>query len=360
MEIIKRICEAEVKEFYKEDLVKTYNNFFFSKEEAVKFCTDVVKRRLKEIKELECVTPGSLMQFMNDEEYQFKLCVSERSARKKIYEESDAYAEDFHKFIKEKSECLYDQLLTTVISNNFLYDYFGNEMCVYTDSESFVEFWEGEFTEENCKDGIFRGNFQYYKPLKKVTNRAFTINERFYYMNSWAGKEQVKDIDGERDTYIVYAGMEGVLEDAVTYACGNLLGEMGHYVESDDEYYPDLSDEQEYEVFKEKVKDYSVKISVISSKHIQFESQKELAAYYAEQVAGDELDEENIYDFLLSLVKCEERYYDIHGNYFRSRIVRQELDGTTEYDIVPDFSIETAKRVLEYQKKRKDKMNGNK
>lgn len=358
MHKIKRIFEAEVKEFYKEDLVKAYHGFFFSKEEAVKFCTDIVKERLKQIKGLELATPKSLLDFMSDEDTKFKLCVAERSTSKRNYEDSDGYQQAFHKFLKEGDKNLYDQLLSTVVCNIYFYDYFGNEMDVYTNPEAFVGYWEGTFTEEDCKGGKYRGNFYYHELYNKSKLLPFTINDRWYFSSAWANKEQVEDEDGERETYATYSSMSNELNDAVNYACGELLGEMCKYFVDEKGFVADLTEEQELELFGEKVTDYSVKVSVISSNHIVFDSQQELAEYYAERVANDELSEENIYDFLLSLVKCEERYYDIHGNLLRSRIIRQELDGTAEYDIIPDFSMETAKDVFLYQEKRKEKING--
>lgn len=358
MQEVKRICLAEVREYYKDELVKSYNDFYFSKEAAVSFCTDIVRKRVKEIKSIELVTPGALLGFMNDEETRFKLCVSEYSVARKVYEKADGYQKEFHELISDCKSDLYDQLLSIVICNNYFYDYFGNVMDVYTDPQMYVGYWEGAFSEEDCTEGIYRGSLYYYEPRDKTRINPFTANSRWYFVSAWMSKEQVEDEDGDRDTYVAYLCMENELEDAVKYSCGSLLREMCRYYIDEEGFVADLTEEQEFEVFNEKVQDYSVKISAISSNCIQFDSQEELAKYYAEQVANNVLTEESMYDFLLSLVKCEERYYDIHGRLLRSRIVRHELDGTTEYDIIPDFSMESARDVFRNQEKRKEDIDG--
>lgn len=356
MRKIKRIYQATVAEFCKDNLIKVWCDIFYKKEEAIQYCKDIVYKRFKELENVEVVTTESLLTFMRESENCFKLRVTEYSAAKREYEKSNGYAKAFEDFIDEKGENLYDQILSLVICNKFGYDYFGNLIDGYTDAEGFVEFTEGHFTEEDCMNGNYTGTFKYRQLVKCDEKIPYKIYERYYLPYLEVYREPIKDDNGYQ---ACAGGIYTNLEEAVQYECSELRSDMPHYYTDENaEFMADTSEEQDKEMFRQKVTDYAFKIRVVSGKKVMFDSQQELAEYYAEEVSSGRLTEDNIYDFLLSLVCYEERYYDYEEYFLYSRIVRQELDGTTDYDVIPDFSMETAREVYKQQEKWKEHLYG--
>ena len=185
----------------------------------------------------------------------------------------------------------------------------------------------------------------------------YTVNKRYYSTFYEIYREPIEDDEGYSAGR---CGLYTTLDDAVKGESYSLYSNMWRYFPKNQslkyDAYVDTSNDQDEEMFINKVSDYTLKVRVISNHPLVFESQRELAEYYAEAVSNGNLTQENIYDFLLSLVRYEERYYDRRGTFLYSRIVRQGLDGTTDYDIIPDFSMETACEVCKQQEKWKERL----
>lgn len=159
-------------------------------------------------------------------------------------------------------------------------------------------------------------------------------------------------------------------EEAVEFATYAPLREMDLYFSEDENgCLPDLTEEQEREVFDEKALKYSIMareymddgdatetlldeiadrkfydsvitVRVVSRHRILFEDEKELFRYYTENVR--KVKPENRYDFLLALIDYEERCYDRHGNYLCSENHRQG-ESVWWRCRIPEFTLETAK-----------------
>lgn len=350
MKIINRIYEGCVLEYYHDEEAKAVKDIFYTNEDAVRFCTEYVKRRFQEIYHRELVINSDLLGFMNDENYRFRLLVTERSGEKHVYESQNGYAKEFHKVLATPDENLYDRLLGTIFNQLYEYDYLGNRIRHFTNPESNTSFVEGNFTEVDCRDGKYRGDFMYHASSQA---EPYTIPKYYYY----ACTEVIRDpIEGDNG-YDSFDFFDNDETEALQSAGYSLYREMDRYLGVDEEGYRyGLTDEQEQALFKEHAKSYTFRVLVIRGKRVKFDSVAELAVYYAEQLEVCEPTKEALYDLLLSMVQYEERLYDKERNYLCSRIKRQEINGSTDYDVIPEFSKETIVEILKNQKKWKEKL----
>lgn len=55
MKIVSRIYEGSVEERFHDEKYKEYMEIFYTREDAVKYCTDIVKRRYQEIKGVDVI-----------------------------------------------------------------------------------------------------------------------------------------------------------------------------------------------------------------------------------------------------------------------------------------------------------------
>lgn len=347
---MKRIYQASVGEGENGNIKQAYSEICYTKQEAVDFCLGIAHKRIREIKNLNILTAKDILDFMDDEIHDFHLSVHEFSAEKRIYDEPHGYGQAFHEFIEKGGTELYDNLLSLVVCNVSHYDLWGNVKNVDTDKNAFVGYSRYVFTEEDCKDGHYRADFMYHD---YKGNYTYSMQQKHHFAVTEIWREP---IDNDNGYHAWDSGDYDDLDEAVEYALDVLYQDMEYYYLNEEEHeYEDLTEMQKKEVFKEKVSDYRLVIRSISSERIRFESVRELAEYYAEQICSGKITEERMYDFLLSLVQYDERHYDKEGNLLYSKIKLQELDGTTEYDIIPDFSIETAKDIWKQQQCLKEK-----
>lgn len=350
MKIIKRIYEASVVEKLNGFKCKEYLDYFYTKEEAVKFCTDIVKKRYCEIKDVEVVTNTGLLKFMTDKEHEFCLCVAEYSGDKREYEKHGGYAQAFHQLQKECGDDLYEKLLSTLGCRCEWYDYFGHLIQHRTNCEAFVGYTEGMFSEELCTGGKYRGTFYYHEEKGDFT---YKVRDIHYYYFTEVHREPTDD-----NGYDSNSGWFGDLDECLESTQYSLYWEMSNYFPEDENgYAPDLTEEQDREVFAEKATDYVIKVYAISGNRIRFDTVEELRTYYAEQMTNGNITKDNIYKFLLSLVQYEERTYDRGGHLLRSRIRLQPIAGNMDYDIIPRFSMETVESVLESQERWKEELH---
>lgn len=96
------------------------------------------------------------------------------------------------------------------------------------------------------------------------------------------------------------------------------------------------------EIARRNVTHNMISVCVVSPERKKFSTLKEMRKYYTENILNVEPDKR--YDFLLSLLQCDERFYDEDGNYLRSRNHHQILDEYT-YRLLPLFSRENAKDI---------------
>ena len=289
---------------------------------------------------------------MNDDKYHFELTVTEYSSQKKVYEDTFGYQVAFHQYLKQGGEELYDNLLSTIVCNSYDIDYFGNIMDCYTTPEGYTGFQEGVLMEEHCKNGTYKGSFFYHEHENAVPymmQKAYVI----------ADIEEYKEpAEGDHGYYAQESGCYESIEECEEYARNMLIQDMYCYVPLDtDGYRMDTTQEEDWDLFHEKVSGYRYRMRCISPNRVRFDSVAELADYYVEKMSSGEIDKSNFYDFLLTLVEYEERNYDSEGHLLRSRIRLQELDGNRSYHIVPAFSYETAEGVWNEHQRLKEKLS---
>ena len=352
MEIKNVIYVAHVGELQDGKLANAYNEVCYTKKEAIHYCTEIVKKRLREIKEISLITAAELLRFMNDEEYHFNLTVTEYSTNRKEYEEPNGYAKDFVKYLKLGGPDLYEKLLETIVSNSYEIDYFGNVMEIYTNPEAYVGYTEGKMSEEDCKDGVYRGSFSYYGTTEQ--DIPFKMRKAYVMADVEVYREPLEDDLG---FYAEDLSCYESLEECEEYAPHWLFSDLEFYLPLDEEgYCQDITEEQKLDLFHEKVYGYQLRVRNVSPNRIRFESAKELADYYAEKLSDGTVTADNFYDFLLSLVQYEERFYDYKGRLLRSRIKLQDFHDGEEYHIIPLFSYETARDLWDEQQKLKEKL----
>lgn len=106
------------------------------------------------------------------------------------------------------------------------------------------------------------------------------------------------------------------LNDAIEsgkYLCRELFYEK---------YDRDPEDDSEFEQFMEsEITDASFLISEISGNRIQFETSDEIINYFFDHI--DNIDNENLYEFLLSLVESNDMYFNYKGELISSTISTQ-------------------------------------
>ena len=222
MEITSRICLAEVQEYLNGELKKQYTDIFDSKEEAVRFCTETVKKRYCEIKQVDVVTEEDLFEFMNDESWYFKLTVTECSRNRRKYELYGGSSMDFWELVDNPEIDLYDKLLALVNHNYFVYDYFGNLLDNLTESQGGFSNDPTGFTEEECTDK-YHGRFQYYRSDSRAS--GYHIPKQYYFME----REIYREPTGKDHGYSCYVTEMESLDDLMETAISSLFWDMHKY-----------------------------------------------------------------------------------------------------------------------------------
>ena len=248
MEIKNVIYVAHVGELQDGKLANAYNEVCYTKKEAIHYCTEIIKKRLREIKEISLITAAELLRFMNDEEYHFNLTVTEYSTNRKEYEEPNGYANDFVKYLKLGGPDLYEKLLETIVSNSYEIDYFGNVMEIYTNPEAYVGYTEGKMSEEDCKDGVYKGSFSYYGTTEQ--DIPFKMRKAYVMADVEVYREPLEDDLG---FYAQDLSCYESLEECEEYAPYWLFSDLEFYLPLDEDgYCQDITEEQKLDLFHEK------------------------------------------------------------------------------------------------------------
>lgn len=102
-----------------------------------------------------------------------------------------------------------------------------------------------------------------------------------------------------------------------------------------------LTNVQIEDIVENNILDYEISGLVFHGNRIKFDNAEEMKEYYVNNIFN--VEKKDIYDFLLSMIRYDERYYNIHGDFTTSRNKHQLLgDNSYGYIVLPLFSLETA------------------
>ena len=109
---------------------------------------------------------------------------------------------------------------------------------------------------------------------------------------------------------------------------------------------PDNITDDQFESFiSNKLKEgntYAIIISIISGNRKRFNNSKELMEYFNNNIKN--ISNDNLYDFLLSMVISEDRFYDYNGNYINTFIWDQCPLLESSWDAKIDFNEDDCKK----------------
>jgi len=89
--------------------------------------------------------------------------------------------------------------------------------------------------------------------------------------------------------------------------------------------------------------EYIISVFVISTSRIKFDSSIEMRKYYINNIFN--ISKEEMYDFLLKLIRYDERHYNYKGEYLTTRNHHQFIKNEYGYIELPLFSMETAENL---------------
>ena len=103
-------------------------------------------------------------------------------------------------------------------------------------------------------------------------------------------------------------------------------------------------DEISYDYYNQLIKNncnisYYINISVFSTNRKSFKSPKDLMEYFNNNIK--DISNENLYDFLLSLVECDTRLYDYKGKYKSNMIFGRQFLKDQQYAYNLEFTEES-------------------
>lgn len=87
--------------------------------------------------------------------------------------------------------------------------------------------------------------------------------------------------------------------------------------------------------------DYKIRISIVSTNRKRFNTSKEIMEYFNTNIKN--ITNDNLYDFLLSLVESDDYVYDYEGNLLYHQIQDQSPILESRYSNDIDFDIESCK-----------------
>ena len=264
--------------------------------------------------------------------------IDEYSGNRKRFKSQMELYSAFEKIIEEGGMDLYEELLSIVDHQR----YYLNSFCEVTRVETIpVKInghvaGTGSFTREDCKNGYYGGTFRYL-PGNEVDDHFKEYDGNIYQACCKVIRKKANTNDRTKwEPYFECFYSLKEAEDAAT----------SHYYKVLAEYMPDVkcpSKELLLEKAKDNILGYEISVRVISNQKVQFASLKEFTAYYAKNVLN--VKKEDMYKFLLSLVRYDERVYDHTGEYLRSKNHHQIMEDRSYYRLLPLFSMETAKDI---------------
>ena len=279
----------------------------------------------------------NMIQEMHHGKCRCKLSIDEFSATRKRFATQNEYYDNYRRIIEDGGENLYEELLSIVDHQR----YYLNSFCEITKIETYPAtingnaIGTGHFTKEDCRNETYGGEFEYL-PGDKVDKDFKGCDGRLYQAYCSVIKEnEPKDKtiwDAEFNCFYT-------LEEAKEATLSSYYKYLTEYMPNIEKASRDLL----LEVVGKKIHRHCTSVRIISNNRVECKTLKELKKAYNEGVLQTEREE--MYDFLLSLIRFDERIYDEKGNYIRSENHHQFLEDEYHYLLLPQFSMETAKDI---------------
>ena len=279
----------------------------------------------------------NMIQEMHHGKCSCKLSIDEYSSNRKRFATQKEYYDIYKRIIEDGGENLYEELLSIVDHQR----YHLNSFCEVTRVETILatiagnKIGTGHFTKEDCQNGVYCGDFEYL-PGANMDNDFKGSDGKIYqaYCSVIREREEADKTIWDSDFSCFYT-----LEEAKEAALSSYYDYLCMYV-------PNLkyaSRDLLFETTGSKIHRSCISVRVISNKRVECHTLKELKTAYTEGILKVNRDE--LYDFLLSLVRFDERIYDEKGNYLRSDNRHQFLEDRYSYSFLPQVSMETAEKL---------------
>jgi hypothetical protein len=314
-----------------------YNLICYTLEDALRSIFNCIRGDLMYYQKItDSPTMKDMLLYMNKKTDKFMFCVEEYSTRRERYYSQEELVSRFQEIIADTRENLYDDVLALVDHNSLYYNSFCEQTKVSTipqkvDGKAYAE---GSFTEEDCAEGRYGGDFKYI-PADACNENKNAYDGKLYFAFTNIVR---KNIDPNDTTYWEpYMECFYSLDDAVKAG-------IAFYYSKAKEYVPEYKHPNKAfldDIAKEKFREAYITVRIVSNERIRFESEEELMEYYTDHVLNAKPEE--MYDFLLKFVDYDERFYDCNGEYLFSKSCLQG----EEYWVrkIPDFSMENAKDI---------------
>lgn len=159
-----------------------------------------------------------------------------------------------------------------------------------------------------------------------MENKIYSLNLSIA-KNNW----ECEFLDAIIDNEIFYT-----LEEAVEYGKYSFLNII--YNEYDKE---DISNEELNKYIQDKNIEYNFIVSIVSTNRKRFDTVKELMDYFNFNI--NYISNDDLFDFLLSLIQYYNITYDHHGNIISEEPIIQYPDDPFVVSAIVDFTIESCK-----------------
>lgn len=277
----------------------------------------------------------NMIQEMHRGKCSCKLSIDEYSANRKRFASQKEYCENYKQIVETGGESLYEDLLSIVDHQR----YHLNSFCEVTRVETIPAIIDGtvigigNFTREECQGGHYGGDFKYLQGTACDENFRGSDGRLYQaYCSVIKQRESEDKTIWDADFKCFYT-----LEEAEEAAVSSYYKYLEAYMPNGRYASRDLL----LETVKDKVHRRCISVRIISNKRVECKTLKELKKAYTEGVL--QTSKEEMYDFLLSLIRYDERIYNEKGNYLKSENHHQFLSDEYHYLLLPQFSMETAK-----------------
>lgn len=312
----------------------------YSMEETLKQLYDYLERELwyfrKYDRKMDKASVKDLIYSMHTETCSCELFINEYSARREKIFSQKALHQRFKEVTANPSENLYEELLALVDHQRYYVNSFGEITRVITVPQKIAGqvVGVGTFTREDCKKEFYGGEFKYLDGTAMEEEKTYDGNLYFGCVNILRQHMDEKNHTGwERYKECFYSEEEA------------LQGALAFYENKMEEYVPDgngnITKELLKEIARKKVTRNFISVEVVSPKRKQFRVLKDMSKYYADHILSVKLEER--YDFLLSLLRYDERFYNEDGEYLRTENKHQFMEDQYNYMLLPKFSRKNVK-----------------
>lgn len=320
---------------------ETWTNLYYSMDECLNKVFDYLKEEYWYFTDTS-VTTGvkNMIADMHTEQCSCELYINEYSCRRERYSAQKELFDRYQEIVAKGGEELYEDLLAIVDHQRYYLNTFGEITRIVTVPQKITgkEVSIGNFKREECRDGKYTGAFRYFEGTL-IEKEQKGADGKLYFGHSifWYESLDEKYKSHRWDNYLECFYTE---EEALQGALESYYKKAREYVTSDNS---SASKDYLQEIAKDKIDKTFFSVWVVSNRRQKCHTLQDLRTAYTKYVG--KMKPEARYDFLLSLLRYDERVYDLAGNYLRSNNKHQFLNDEYYYAFLPLFSRETADKL---------------